>query len=109
MTTKSGKKKDDDDDDAKQKKSVEDGNIRSRAEQLLSVFPRKQTKEKKETINQESRRKSPTPETHLKNSTSASPIISQHQQASNEIEESIRNHQHQQPVGAGKNQITKEI
>lgn len=98
LTTKSEKKKEGE--DSKQKKVVEDGNIRSRAEQLLSVFPRKQPKE---NTKQEPRRLSPTPtptpETRLDIPSSASPIISQHQEASNEIEESIRN---QQPVATGK-------
>ncbi|RCK63075.1 mRNA-decapping enzyme subunit 2 [Candida viswanathii] len=91
LTTKSDKKKDEE--HSKQKKPVEDGNIRSRAEHLLSVFPRKQPKEKKEP-----KQKSPTPDIH---SSSASPLVNHHQEASNEIEESIRQHQNQ-PVASGK-------
>ncbi|KAL6450081.1 DCP2 mRNA-decapping enzyme subunit 2 [Candida maltosa Xu316] len=76
LTTKSDKKKDED--GSKQRKSVEDESIRSRAQELLSVFPKKQPKKPVQEENSYT-----TPEPRL----TPSPVVNQ---ASNEIEASIR-------------------
>ena len=113
MTAKSDKKRDDE--NSKQRKPVEDDNIRSRAQQLLSVFPKKHIKETNTSAESEvenenelakkhllkSLRRSATPEagTTETRSPGMSPIIdNSYQEPSNEIEESIRAQRQQVPV-----------
>ncbi|KGR00938.1 mRNA-decapping enzyme subunit 2 [Candida albicans P57072] len=113
LTAKSDKKRDDE--NSKQRKPVEDDNIRSRAQQLLSVFPKKHIKETNTSAESEvenenelakkhllkSLRRSATPEagTTETRSPGMSPIIdNSYQEPSNEIEESIRAQRQQVPV-----------
>lgn len=111
LTTRSDKKKDDE--NTKQRKPVEDDTIRSRAQQLLSVFPKKHIKEtdtspksesenelaKKHLLNSLHKSAAPDVGTTEIRSPGVSPIIdNSYQEPSNEIEESIQAQRQQVPV-----------
>ncbi|KAI5962646.1 DCP2 [Candida pseudojiufengensis] len=98
LTTTKAEKRIDDNNIKQKKKSIESENIRSRAQQLLSVFPKKKQKQ----VDEEAIEIKTVPETTVER-----PATSSRQIPSNEIEESIRSSYQRQPAVGKKIKLLK--